>query len=179
MNAECPIATATSLSLIVSQLSQPYHRMCLSIKNDPFELRSLYCIRQALPVSISKNAKMTMKTNTKHIASKAKPKAQLVEMNAYQQAVCVSWWLSNSSIKICSASKARIVDKPSSVTVKCVNIGDRSGEVVWIDINYKLEKWKRIEWLLTGALKSLEAFRRSQINATNEPKYNGDYRQRD
>lgn len=79
----------------------------------------------ALPVLIKRKLKITMNTSTKHMASSANPNAQLVEINAYQQAVCVSWWLSNSSIKMSSALKARIVDSPSNDTVKCVNIGER------------------------------------------------------
>lgn len=73
---------------------------------------------------MSKKLKITTNTSTKHKISSAKPNAQLAEMNENQQAVCVSWWLSNSSISICSALKARIVDNPSSETFKWVYTGD-------------------------------------------------------
>lgn len=47
---------------------------------------NLSSINVILPVLSSKKLNMTIKTKTKHIASRANPNAQLVEMNAYQHA---------------------------------------------------------------------------------------------
>lgn len=67
---------------------------------------------------------MTQTINKKIRMSSDKPNAEVAVMNMYQHEVCMSWWPSNSSIRIFSALYARMVGRPFSVAAKCVNIGD-------------------------------------------------------
>lgn len=46
--------------------------------------------RRILPVSSRRKLNVTTNTNMKHIMSNVNPNAELVDMNMYQHAVCVS-----------------------------------------------------------------------------------------
>lgn len=76
------------------------------------------------PVSMSIKKKMMDAVNIRHKISKLRPNTALVDTAIYQQAECMSWWLSNSFVNISSTLYARTVDKPLKVADKWVNAGD-------------------------------------------------------
>lgn len=68
----------------------------------------------------------------KQIQSRDKPNIEPVDIVIYQQAEWVSWWLSNSALKVVSAPWARTVCKPFKVDARCVNTGDFAGKMNWV-----------------------------------------------
>lgn len=62
--------------------------------------------------------------SVKTMMSSDNPNAELDMMNMNQHEVCMSWWWSNSFLRISSALFARMVDKPFNVATKWVKTGD-------------------------------------------------------
>lgn len=50
----------------------------------------------------------------------------MIDRYLYKIQRSLTWWISNSLVNICSASKALIVVKPCKVAFKCVNTGLRA-----------------------------------------------------
>lgn len=113
---------------------------------------------------------MMQNMKTKHIISKLKPKAELVARNIYQQAECVSWWLSNSFWRIFSALYARTVDSPLIVAAKWVNTGDfaKKNQMESFKNSSHCILFINFNCLLTNSFQSFNIFRCFQIHFANK-----------
>lgn len=82
--------------------------------------------------------KQTPSTNDAHSQSSLTANHLVVVRNKNQASECRFWWLSNSSMKVCSALKALIVERPCNEALRCENTGLRAGNNFWsMDNNYK------------------------------------------